>query len=261
MPVCINTVPILDRFFGTFTHAGRPLLLLDYDGTLAPFQIDRFQAVPWPGVREILNQIQTQSETRMVVVTGRPATEIAPLLALDQPVETWGLHGFERLYPDGHREREAISVRSQEKLAELHAQLHRDSFGGLFEPKPNAAVMHWRGLSADHASLVERRTRALFEPFAGSDGFRMLPFEFGLELRVGRNKGDAVSALLEECPQCGPAAYLGDDLTDEAAFRAIKPHGLSILIRPELRKTDADLWLTPPEQLLGFLTTWLDASS
>ena len=35
-------------------------MLLDYDGTLAPFRVDRFQALPWAGVRDLLNQIQNQ---------------------------------------------------------------------------------------------------------------------------------------------------------------------------------------------------------
>src|SRR5579871_52455 len=113
MPARMNTESTLDQFFSTFTAAAHPLLLLDYDGTLAPFRVNRFEAVPWPGVREILNQIRARSETRVVVVTGRPATEIAPLLALDQPVEVWGLHGFERLHPDGRREREMISEDSR----------------------------------------------------------------------------------------------------------------------------------------------------
>lgn len=260
MPSRMNTNDILDRFFRKFTAGSRPLLLLDYDGTLAPFHLDRFQAVPWSGAREILNEIQSRTKTRIVVITGRPATEIQPLLALDQPVEIWGLHGFEHLHADGRRELESIAPGARKKLDELHSQLHRDSFGALFEAKPNAAVIHWRGLPDDQVSAIEQRSRSLFEPLAHIDGFRLLPFESGLELRIGRDKGGAVSIVLNECDECGPAAYLGDDLTDESAFCAIKNRGLSILVRPEPRETAADLWLNPPGQFLSFLTSWLDAA-
>jgi len=41
----------LERFFGGFTPDADSLLLLDYDGTLAPFRVDRFTARPWAGVR------------------------------------------------------------------------------------------------------------------------------------------------------------------------------------------------------------------
>ena len=253
---------ILNRFFSTLHSACRPLLLLlDYDGTLAPFRVDRYQAVPWPGVSDLLNRIQSQSTTRIVIVTGRPAREIQPLIGLKQPTEVWGMHGFERLHANGQLEREPIPSLAHEKLNELHASLRRDSFGGLFEPKPNAAVMHWRGVPAPTAAMIEARTRALFEPVLTIPGFRLQPFEEGLELRIGRDKGGAVKALLAESGDDIPIAYLGDDLTDEAAFCALKGRGLSVLVRPEPRDTAADLWLKPPEDLTEFLKSWLKAST
>lgn len=249
----------LEEFFAGFTAASRPLLLLDYDGTLAPFHVDRFEAVPWPGLRALLNRIQEQKKTRMVVITGRPADEIAPLLALNAPLEVWGLHGFERLHPDGRREHQRLPDPVLEKLNQLQGQLQLDSFGGLFESKPNAAVMHWRGATPAQAARIEQQTRALFEPAAQIEGFKLQPFEAGLELRAGRDKGAAVSALLAECVACGPIAFLGDDLTDEAAFSAIKGRGLGALVRSEWRETAATIWLRPPEDVRLFLEDWLRA--
>jgi trehalose-phosphatase len=256
----------LDNFFGTFTGAVNPLLLLDYDGTLAPFRVDRFKARPWAGVRELLASIQQQGLTRMVVVTGRPAKEIAPLLAgdpplLDPPLEVWGLHGAERLYPDGRRKLEQAAPAVQQKLEELRENLKRDSLGGIFEDKANGAVMHWRGVSPRKAKLIEERTRALFEPLAHLEGLALLEFEAGLELRAGRNKGGAVKALLAETGLGSPVASLGDDLTDEAAFLAVKGRGLSVLVREAWRETAADIWLKPPVELKGFLKRWIEASS
>ena len=54
----------------------------------------------------------------MVVITGRPAKEIAPLLrgyppVVDPMLEVWGLHGAERLYPDGRRELEEAPPETQ----------------------------------------------------------------------------------------------------------------------------------------------------
>ena len=63
----------LEQFFAAVSGAPHPILLLDYDGTLASFRVDRFQARPFVGVRELLARIQSQSRTRMAVVTGRPA--------------------------------------------------------------------------------------------------------------------------------------------------------------------------------------------
>lgn len=252
----------LDTFFSTFAGGKTPVLLLDYDGTLAPFRVNRFEARPWAGARPLLERIQRQGKTRMAVITGRPAREIAPLLELDSALEVWGLHGAERLYPDRREEMEAAEPGVQHRLDELRALLQRDSLGGLFEDKPNAAVMHWRGVPAQKARLIEKRTRQLFEPLAELDGLNLLEFEAGLELRVGRDKGGAVEVILSEADPDAPVAYLGDDLTDESAFRAVKEvgnHGLSVLMRRQWRETEADVWLRPPEELKEFLQMWLKA--
>ena len=249
----------LGEFFRGFAGGAAPLLLLDYDGTLAPFRVDRFKAVPWAGVRELLNRIQSQRKTQLVFITGRPAAEIVPLLALDAPVEVWGLHGTERLYPDGRRELDPVPDAVRKVLDDLREQLNQDSFGGLFEGKANAAVMHWRGVSTRKARQIEQRTRDLFEPLARMDGLVLLEFAAGLELRAGRDKGGAVEAILKEKGAIGPAAYLGDDFTDEAAFQALKGRGLSVLVRREWRETAADVWLRPPSGLRRFLKQWLEA--
>jgi trehalose 6-phosphate phosphatase len=262
-----ETAKKLDDFFHTFTERTAPLLLLDYDGTLAPFRVDRTKARPWTGVREAVGRIQRQGRTRVVVITGRPAKEIAPLLrgnppGVDSPLEVWGLHGAERLHSDGRRELEQAPADTQRKLDELREHLRHNNLGGQFEDKPNAAVMHWRGASPRTAKFIETRTRELFEPLSRLEGLTLLDFEGGLELRVGRDKGGAIRALMEESTPGTPVAYLGDDLTDEAGFRATNeakgPH-LSVLMRPECRETAADVWMRPPSELRAFLKKWFRA--
>jgi trehalose-phosphatase len=124
--------------------------------------------------------------------------------------------------------------------------------------------MHWRGASRRKAEQIERRTRELFDPLARMDGLGLLEFEAGLELRVGRNKGGAVEAILAEAGagMDSPVAYLGDDLSDEAAFRAVQRvgrRGLSILVRRTWRETAAEMWLKPPEEVKSFLRRWIEA--
>lgn len=253
---------MVEAFFEQLSGERQPILLLDYDGTLAPFRVNRFEAQPFAGVRELLARIQKQGATRMAVITGRPAGEIGPLLGLESALEIWGLHGAERAYPDGRRELEPAPVAALEKLQELRERLRRDSLGGLFEDKPNACVMHWRGVPALKARAVERKTRELFGPLAEIDGLGLLEFEAGLELRVGRDKGGAVDAILDEAGAHGPVAYLGDDLTDESAFRAVNAlqgAHLSVLMRHSCRETAADVWLRPPAELREFLRLWLRA--
>jgi trehalose 6-phosphate phosphatase len=257
-----DTMKKLDQFFGALAGAARPLLLLDYDGTLAPFRVDRFKARPWAGVRELLTRIQSDTRTRIVVVTGRPAAEIVPLLGLERPPEVWGLHGSERLRPDGRRELESLAPAVRAGLDEARAQLQNDAAGGLLEEKPNAVAMHWRGVAPQKAKVIATKTRAVFEPLVRREGLVLLEFEAGLELRAGRDKGHVVKALLDETADGGShsAAYLGDDITDEAAFRAIKGRGLAVLVKRNHRTTSADVWLRPPEELRAFFGRWLHTS-
>jgi trehalose-phosphatase len=251
----------LNEFFRCFRGGAQPILLLDYDGTLAPFRVDRYKAQPWARVRDLLNQIQSQEKTRLVVVTGRPAQEILPLLRVDPAPEVWGLHGAERLHADGRREREQLPPAVRSELDALTAQLKRVATGGLIEEKPNAIVMHWRGVAPARAKTIEKQTLALFRPAAQKNGLNLLEFEAGLELRAGRDKGGAVTAVLQEASHARPhpAAYLGDDLTDESAFHAIKGHGLGVLVRRQRRPTAAGVWLRPPGDLRQFLKMWLHA--
>jgi trehalose 6-phosphate synthase/trehalose 6-phosphate phosphatase len=256
--VTVERIDTQNSFFAQF-GVGRPHLLLDYDGTLAAFRVDRFQSRPWAGVREVLRTIQQEGKTRLAIITGRPAEEIGPMLGLDPPLEVWGLHGAERLYPDGCREMEAAAPAVQQVLENLREHLRRDSLGGLFEDKANGAVMHWRGHSRKKAAEIERRARDLFEPLARMEGLALLEFESGVELRVGRNKGGAVDAILAETDDGGPVAYLGDDLSDEAAFRSVQrlgKRGFSGLVRREWRESAAQVWMKPPAEVVAFLERW-----
>ncbi|MDR3738659.1 MAG: trehalose-phosphatase [Terracidiphilus sp.] len=253
----------LDAFFGALAEARAALLLLDYDGTLAAFRVDRFKSRPWAGVEELLRRIHAQGRTRIAVVTGRPPEEVPAMLKLNPPVEVWGLHGALRLYPDGRREMEEQAPAVHEALETLRVKLHGDALGGLFEDKPNAAVMHWRGLGRRQAEAVKARAMELFAPLTKL-GLRLLDFDGGVELRAGRDKGGAVEQILRESETGAAVAYLGDDLTDEAAFRVVNgaqgPH-LSVLVKRTVRATDADVWMRPPGELRKFLARWAEARS
>ena len=88
----------LDLFFNALKRAEQSALLLDYDGTLAPFTAERSQAVPYAGVRERLNKLLHMSRTRLVIVSGRGIEEVLSLLSLEDSPEIYGLHGGQRRY-------------------------------------------------------------------------------------------------------------------------------------------------------------------
>ena len=235
-------------------------LLLDYDGTLAPFCLNRQQAVPYPGMTALLQEIIDDGRTRVVIITGRSAREVIPLLAVHPSPEIWGCHGLERLRPDGTCERPRVEEPVVQALAEADRWLRDQGLHNRAEFKTGAVAIHWRGL--DEATAAETRGRVLLGllPIAQSTPMELLEFDGGIEMRMpGRDKGDAVRIILDEMGPEVPVAYLGDDATDERAFLALGTRGLSVLVRPEWRKTAAALWIKPPEGPREFLTRWLQA--
>ena len=66
----------------------------------------------------------------------------------------------------------------------------------------------------------------------------------------------AVKTVLSQTGENSAVAYLGDDMTDEDAFQAVKARGLAVLVRPQFRPTAADVWLRPPEELVAFMQHW-----
>jgi trehalose-phosphatase len=148
---------------------------------------------------------------------------------------------------------------AREALVRAHDLAERCRVAGSrLERKPASVAVHWRGMPAPDADSLKRRLTETWTPV--TDGvLELLPFDGGLELRArGTNKQHAVKAVLSETPPGSPVAYLGDDITDEDAFRLVKTQGLAVLVRPELRETEADLWIRPPHELLAFLARWQD---
>jgi trehalose-phosphatase len=249
------------RFWAEVTAAGRSLLMLDYDGTLSPFVVERDRAVPYPGVRELLQEIAASSRTRVVVVTGRSAGDLVPLLGLDPPAEIWGCHGGERMMPDGSYRMEVLEETLLLGLQEADAVVERIAMPEHFEIKPLGRAFHWRGLPEEEVRRAEKLVTEPWRQIARTRNLELRGFDGGVELRVpGVDKGQVVDRLLEEVGELTPAAYLGDDLTDEDAFRALGRRGLSVMVREEYRSTAARLWIRPPEELIGFLRRWLEAT-
>jgi len=248
-------VATLDAFFERLAKAPAAILLLDYDGTLAPFRPERGEARPYPGVREAIARIDALRSTRVAIVTGRNAAEIPPLLGLE--LETFGCHGWERRARDGKTVPPALPPEATEALGSAIAWAESHGLAARVERKAAAGAFHWRGLAPAEADRLATEVESAWKPIASRGKLALTRFDGGLELRVlGRDKGDVVGDVLAESPAGAAIAYLGDDLTDEDAFRRLGPAGLGVLVREEWRATAARAWLVPPAALLDFLDRW-----
>src|SRR6266478_9141250 len=136
--------PFLERV----RHASSRALLLDYDGTLAPFTPDRTRAFPYREIPELIAQIM-RHQTRVVLISGRPATELLFLSGIHPHPEIWGSHGAERLHPDGSYEVDAPQPQQRAALQLAARSLQACGLGLRTETKPGGVAVHWRGLSAE----------------------------------------------------------------------------------------------------------------
>lgn len=255
-----------DPFFSALAEAEHAILMLDYDGTLAPFREDRLKTSFYPGVKKRINKLMEVDAAELVFISGRNAAELRSLLALEKPVDIWGSHGREHLAANGHYFVTPLTLGEESILHHVRSVLEREYDPANLEVKPNSVAIHWRNGSIKKAE-VEKRVREVYQE-ATSDKLKdgntnLLQFDGGLEVRAGEGgKGFAVQSILETLPRSTMAAFLGDDTTDEDAFKVLRSEpfasqSLPVLVRNEARPTYARCWIRPPEQLLQFLDTWL----
>ncbi len=145
----IVLTPSLDLhgFLKRIPLARERVLMLDYDGTLAPFQVRRGRALPYPGVAAALKELVDDGGTRVVIVSGRRAEEIVPLLALERHPEIWGCHGWERLLSVGDISVQRPSASDAGALDEAARAARNFVLGAArIERKTASIALHWRGL-------------------------------------------------------------------------------------------------------------------
>jgi trehalose-phosphatase len=242
--------------------APRSLLMLDYDGTLAPFRVDRFEAVPYAGVEDRLARLSRLERVRLILVSGRSVRELRDILGPGIQAEIWGSHGRERLSKKGTYKLFALDPGQQAAMEHVIQEMSALDLKETLEIKPASIAVHWRSVDLATQERIRSSIRSVFSGLPGKNGLHLLPFDGGLELRsMERTKGTVVDQMLSETPPEIPKAYLGDDLTDEDAFAVLGDRGYSILVRSEVRESKARFWIQPPEELLMFLDEWIAGSS
>jgi len=250
--------------YGSFLEqlktAEQRVLLLDYDGTLAPFRAARDHAFPYPGIPYLVSRIMSVG-TRVVMVSGRRAEEVAALSGIRPQPEIWGSHGLERITVDGTYSVADLEPHKLTGLSQASLWLNEEGMTRAAEFKPGSVAAHWRGLPAPETVEMRRKILESWLKISEDYQLELLDFDGGIEIRVpGHDKGQAVETILNETVWPASVAYLGDDQTDEDAFQVLKGKGLAVLVRDRVRETAADVWLKPPDELIEFLENWLIAN-
>lgn len=233
------------------------VLMLDFDGTLAPLRARREDAAVPLEVRALLDRVRDSGRTRLAIVSGRPASELAERLP-GFGVPLFGVHGAEWKLPDGSEARVPLEEGVESALARAAERAHEWAGAAHLERKHGALVLHARHLPPrERDALLDSCTRA-WSPLARDGALRFDRGAASAELRASAaHKGAAVRALRELAPAGALGVFVGDDLTDEDGFEAVRDWGFGVRVGPGTLPTRAQARLPVFEAVPGFLERWL----
>jgi trehalose-phosphatase len=237
-------------------------VFLDYDGTLAPIRDRPEEAVISDGMREAVRRLAER--VPVCVISGRDRRVVQELMDLDNLIVA-GDHGFDIWSPAGgsieREEGASFEGLLREEEAKLRAEL-ANLPGALVEPKKSSVAVHFRLVSEEQRPRVKEIVDAILSEHPKE--LKVTPGKMVLEIqpKLDWDKGKAVLYLLKalglDRDDVVPI-YLGDDITDEDAFRALAGRGIGIFVgsadNPETadRTTDADYVLNTIAEVEEFL--------
>ena len=212
-------------------------LLLDFDGTVAEFSPDPTAPELTQARWDVLDQIAREPGVSLGIVSGRRLDDLRRRTRLPDHVYHAGLHGLE-IEVDGerttHPDLEAATARL-DGLADCLSRLVHEQPGVLIEDKGASVAVHTRRLSRDADQRVFSRADILAVPWIAEGHVRRLEGNAVVEYlpNISGHKGEAtkwISARVEaKYLRRAWVAYIGDDITDEDAFRAIES-GIGVLV-------------------------------
>lgn len=244
----------VDDWAEAWSRTGRLLLLLDFDGTLAPIvERPELAAIP-PATREVLDRLLASAGVEAAVVSGRGMADARERAGI-RGIPYAGNHGMEiegpgvhRIHPEAAAARPALEAVRGRLSREL-----REVPGSLVEDKGLTLSVHYRLVERDQVPRVRDTVLAIS---AASPDLHVTEGKEVLEVRprVDWNKGRAVEFLLDHLdPAAGvPVLYLGDDATDEDAFRTLRDRGAGegvLVADPPPARTAASSYLRDPSEV------------
>jgi trehalose 6-phosphate phosphatase len=204
-------------------------LFLDFDGTLVAIAERPDAVVVDDRLDRLMERLNEALTGRIAIISGRAMAEIDQLLARGR-FAVGGSHGLELRWPDGRLSAPTPPEGLDEIVAEMRA-LQAIHPGLVVEVKPFGVGLHYRG-----APAAEAEARALAARLADRAGVSLQTGKMVFEIRAtGQDKGAALKSLMEDPAMQGTRpVFIGDDDTDEAAFRAATSlGGVGILVGPQ----------------------------
>ncbi|MGE5301043.1 MAG: bifunctional alpha,alpha-trehalose-phosphate synthase (UDP-forming)/trehalose-phosphatase [Acidobacteriota bacterium] len=228
-------------------------LFLDYDGTLAPIVESPDRAVITERMRGLLDRLKRKIP--VAVISGRGLEDVRAKVGLDDVIyagnhgaEIWG---GEKVVRDGSRDQRHLLGKFIEQLREALSHVP----GAMVEDKGVTASLHFRMVKLKQVEEVLHVFRDIVKDY--EDRFRITAGKkvFEIRPRDAWNKGDAVTWIMGNYGDGRLPVYIGDDTTDEDAFRVIEGKGISVSIG---ESPGAEYCLKDQAEVEDFLT-WLSS--
>jgi trehalose-phosphatase len=255
-----------ESFSADIGAASHVLLLSDYDGTLTPIVSRPDEAILSPEVREKLHALAEKSTFSVGIISGRSLSEVEALVGIEG-IYYAGNHGLEIegpalkfINPAAEATRTIIKDLARRFSAKLG-----DTRGVIVEDKGLSLSIHYRLVERGGVNAVAEVFRQITSPLLSEGKIRVTSGKKVWEVRppIDWHKGKAVEAITKEMKKVLKrekllTIYLGDDTTDEDAFRVIhRPQGWSIFIGGENPSSNADYFLDSTAEVLAFLSRLL----
>ncbi len=256
-----------ESFSSDIRAASHILLLSDYDGTLTPIVGRPDKAILSPEVREKLRALAKKPIFSVGIISGRSLSEVKTLVNIEG-IYYAGNHGLE-IEGDGLKFINPAAKAAQAEIKDLARQFSAKLGyveGVIVEDKGLCLSIHYRLVKESEENTLAVVFHQIASPLLREGKIRVTSGKKVWEVRppVDWHKGKAVEIIIKEikasfkCEQL-VTIYLGDDTTDEDAFRIIhRPEGWSIFIGEENPSSNADYFLNSTSEVNTFLSRLLE---
>jgi trehalose 6-phosphate phosphatase len=225
----------------------KPVIFLDYDGTLTPIVSRPEDAVLSDDMRQTLKELA--GIFTVAIVTGRDKEDVEKLVGLKQLIYA-GSHGYIISGPDGlsmeHPDSGKIIPALDRIEGELEESLKGKTRGVQIDRKRYAIGLHYRNARPGDEEVVFRLVDKMLEKYPGhkkGEGKMIVEIKPDLDWHKGRAVEWILDALGFSRNEKLLPIFIGDDITDEDAFETLKKTGIGILVGGHGRETAASFAL------------------
>uniref|UniRef100_A0A453P8H0 Trehalose 6-phosphate phosphatase n=1 Tax=Aegilops tauschii subsp. strangulata TaxID=200361 RepID=A0A453P8H0_AEGTS len=227
-------------------------VFLDYDGTLSPIVDDPEKAVMSPVMRAAVRNVAKYFPA--AIVSGRSRKKVLEFVKLKELCYA-GSHGMDIMTSSS-----AHYEHNTEKVSKALLEVTSGIEGASVEDNKFCVSVHYRNVDEKDWELVARLVNEVLEDFPA---LKVTNGRMVLEVRpvIDWDKGKAVEFLLQSLGLSDSEnvipIYIGDDRTDEDAFKVLRERncGYGILVSQVPKETEAFYSLRDPSEVMEFLNS------